>query len=107
MVLDGYVEDEYNAVHLAKLLSSCFVIRGGQLVVLKRLDAQFIVQIHVNLLNWVVKRLAAYQNNKNKKGLKKCLLFFRVLLPLLSSIQNRDALKMSVSLSFFLGRESL
>ncbi|XP_006455307.1 hypothetical protein AGABI2DRAFT_121237 [Agaricus bisporus var. bisporus H97] len=93
LVLDGYVEDEYNAVHLAKLLSSCFVIRGGQLVVLKRLDAQFIVQIHVNLLNWVVKRLAAYQNNKNKKGLKKCLLFFRVLLPLLSSIQNRDALK--------------
>lgn len=97
LVLDGCVEDEYNAVHLAKLLSSCFVIRGGQLVVLKRLDPQFIVQIQVNLLNWIVKRLAVYQNNKNKKGLKNCLLFFKVLVPLLNSIQNRDALKMLVS----------
>ncbi len=75
-------------------------MRGAQLAVLKRLDAQLIVQIQTNLLGWVVKRLATYQNDKNKKRLRKCLLFFRVLVPLLSAIQNRDALKMSGLVSF-------
>ena len=101
--MDGYVEDEYSAVQLAKLLSSCYVIRGGQLVVVKRLGTEFIVQVQTNLLNWVVKRIAAYQNHKNKKNLKKCMLFFRVLVPLLSSIQNRDALKMLVLFTLISG----
>jgi len=95
--MDGYVEDEYNAVQLAKLLASCFVLRGGQLAVIKRLDADYIVQIQIDLLNWIAKRIAAYQNNnKNKKNLRKSLLLFRAMTPLLSLIQNRDALKMLV-----------
>lgn len=94
--MDGYVEDEYSAVQLAKLLSSCYVIRGGQLAIVKRLPPEYIVQVQTNLLNWVVKRIAAYQSHKNKKNLRKCLVFFKVLIPLLSSIQNRDALKMCV-----------
>ncbi|KAF5348797.1 hypothetical protein D9756_009780 [Leucocoprinus leucothites] len=98
LVMDGYVEDEYSAVQLAKLLSSCYVIRGGQLAIVKRLSTEYIVQVQTNLLNWIVKRIAAYQNNKNKKNLRKSLLFFRVLVPLLSSIQNRDALKIKAHL---------
>jgi len=95
--MDGYVEDEYNAVQLAKLLASCFVLRGGQLAVIKQLDADYIVRIQIDLLNWIARRIAAYQNNnKNKKNLRKSLLLFRAMTPLLSMIQNRDALKMLV-----------
>lgn len=103
--MDGYVEDEYSAVQLAKLLGSCFVLRGGQLAVIQRLDAQHIVQIQINLLNWIVRRIAACQ--KNKKNLRKSLLFFRVMEPLLSSIQNRDALKMCVVILFFFFPKSI
>ncbi|KXN89772.1 Cohesin subunit psc3 [Leucoagaricus sp. SymC.cos] len=98
LVIDGYVEDEYNAIQLTKLLSSCYVIRGGQLAIIKRLKPEYIVQIQTNLIGWIVKRIAAYQSNKNKKGLRRVLLFFRVLAPLLSSIQNRDALKIKAHL---------
>jgi cohesin complex subunit SA-1/2 len=78
---------------LAKLLSTCFIVRGSQLSILRRLDNQYIVQIHTNLLSWIAKRIATYENNKNKKSLKSAIGFFRVLMPLLGAIQSRDALK--------------
>ena len=96
LVLDGVVHDESNALLLAKLLSSSFAIRGSQLSIVRRLDSQYIVQIHTQLLSWIGKKLAAYENTKNKKGLKTAVMFFKVMVPLFSIIQSRDALKMSV-----------
>ena len=81
---------------MAKLLSQCFVLRGSQLSVLRRLDAQFIVQIHINLLNWIAKRLKAYESNKNKRLKKTSILFFRLLVPLVNGIDDEHALKMYV-----------
>ena len=40
------------------------------------------------------KRLAGYESTKNKKARNKCIKFFRVLLPLLSHLDGRDALAM-------------
>lgn len=99
MVLDGVVHDESHSVALAKLFNTAFVVRGSQLSILRRLDSQFVVEIHTTLLTWIGKRLTAYQTNKNKKSLKTGVLFFRVLLPLLVVIQSRDALRMWVSIS--------
>ncbi|KAJ3515607.1 hypothetical protein NLJ89_g1655 [Agrocybe chaxingu] len=79
LVLDGVVRDETNAVQLAKLLSTCFIVRGNQLSVLRRLDSD--------------KRIATYEKNKNKRGLKSAIALFRVLIPLLSAVPSRDALK--------------
>lgn len=94
MVLDGIVYDESDAVQLAKLLATCFVIRGSQLSIVRRLDGQFVVHVHNELLSWIVKRIAVYESNKNKKSLKSAISFFRVLTPLLGTIQSREALKM-------------
>jgi len=94
LVLDGVVSDEGNAVQLSKLLSTCLIVRGSQLSVLRRLPSQYIIQIQTNLLSWVAKRIAAYENNKNKKSLRQAIAFFKVLVPLLGAIQSRDALKM-------------
>jgi cohesin complex subunit SA-1/2 len=80
---------------LAKLLSSSFVVRGPQLSIVRRLDSQFIIQIHNALLTWIGKRLAVYEANKDKKAIKKAVQFFKVLVPLLVGVDNRDALKMS------------
>lgn len=94
LVLDGVVEDETNAVALSKQLASSFLIRGAQLSVVRRIEGQYVVQIHTTLLSWIGKRLAAYEHNKNKKSRKIAILFFRVLAPMLSMIDSREALKM-------------
>ena len=83
-----------HAIALGKALSACLLIRGAQLAVVRRLDPKYVVDLHIVSLNWVGKRLAAYENGKNKKARNKCILFFRVLQPLLSSIDNQDSLKM-------------
>ncbi|EGO01292.1 hypothetical protein SERLA73DRAFT_87834, partial [Serpula lacrymans var. lacrymans S7.3] len=93
LVLDGVVQGEEHSVSLAKQLASSFIIRGAQLSVVRRLDSKFVVQIHTNLLTWIVKRLTTYETNKNKKSRNLAILFFRVMLPLLTSVESRDALK--------------
>ncbi|KAG7442823.1 uncharacterized protein BT62DRAFT_935557 [Guyanagaster necrorhizus] len=93
LILDSVVRDETNAVQLAKQLASCFVIRGIQLSIIRRLDSEYIVQIHTNLISWLGKRLSTYQSNNNKKSLKRTILCFRVLTQMLSVIQSREALQ--------------
>ena len=93
-MLDNIVDGETHAVALAKQLVSSFLIRGAQLSVVRRIDSQYIVQIQTNLLTWLGKRLATYENNKNKKSRRTALLFFRVLIPMLATLDSRDALKM-------------
>lgn len=94
LYLDSVVHSEDHAIALAKALSACLLIRGAQLSIVRRLDSKHIVDIHTTSLNWVGKRLAAYETAKNKKARNKCITFFRVLLPFCSSIDNRDSLAM-------------
>ncbi|KAF9559794.1 hypothetical protein CPC08DRAFT_666116 [Agrocybe pediades] len=93
LVLDGLVSDEANAVQLAKLISTAFVVRGSQLSVLRRLPTQNVIQIQTHLISWIGKRIMGYEANKNKKSLRLAIAFFKVLLPLLSTLHSRDALK--------------
>ncbi|KAF9029519.1 hypothetical protein BDZ89DRAFT_1065307 [Hymenopellis radicata] len=93
LVIDGVVDDEENAIHLAKQLATCFVIRGAQLTVIRRLDVNFVVQIHSTLLSWLGKRLASYNADKNKNALKRTLSCFRPLTQMLAVVQDREALK--------------
>ncbi|TFK31727.1 hypothetical protein BDQ12DRAFT_93119 [Crucibulum laeve] len=104
LVLDGVVRDESNSLQLAKVLANCFVIRGSQLSVVRRLESQYIVQIHTTLLTWIGKRLATYQSNKNKKSLKSAVMFFRALVPLVSMIESRDALKIKAHMDQILAQ---
>ena len=85
---------EEHSIALGKSLSACLLIRGAQLSVVRRLDSKYIVEIQTASLDWVSKRLAAYEAAKNKKARTKCIRFFRVLLPLLSSVKQQDALTM-------------
>jgi len=94
LVLDSVVRGEDHTVALAKQLGQSFMIRGAQLSVVKRLDSQYIVQTHTNLLTWIVKRIGTYEASKNKKARKTAILFFKVLHPLLAAVDSRDALKM-------------
>ena len=94
LVLDGIVPDETNIVQLAKQLAPTFILRGAHLTVLKRLEAQYVVQIQTILLSWIAKRIAAYEANSNKKSLRVAITFYRALIPLLPGVQSRDAMKM-------------
>ncbi|KAH9934133.1 uncharacterized protein B0H18DRAFT_1207681 [Fomitopsis serialis] len=92
LLLDGMVYTEDHTVALGKTLRACLIIRGAQLTVVKKLEGKFVVNIHTSLLTWTTKRIAAYENAKNKKARNKCILFFKAMLPLLSTLDNRDAL---------------
>lgn len=94
MFVDGMPTTEDDAVALAKLLSSAFLIRGAQLAVVRRLDSNFVVQIHMGLINWICKRITTADTAGNKKARNKNILFFKVLLPLLNSVDSRDSLRM-------------
>lgn len=72
----------------------CLIIRGAQLSVVRRLESEHVVDIHIQALSWLVKRIATYEGAKNKKARSKSITFFKVLLSLLGAIDNRDALKM-------------
>ncbi|KIJ64745.1 hypothetical protein HYDPIDRAFT_28110 [Hydnomerulius pinastri MD-312] len=92
LVLDGVVKGEEHTVGLAKQLASSFIIRGAQLAVVRRLDGQYIVKAHKELLKDIIKNISGYQTSKNKKRLNTAALFFKVLTPLLSAVESRDAL---------------
>lgn len=72
------------------------MMRGAQLAVVRKLEGQHTVAIHTQLLGWIVKRLGAYEGNKNSKK-DTAILFFKVLQPLLTPLDNRDALAMYAS----------
>ena len=94
LYLDGITTSEEHTVALAKSLAACFLIRGAHLAIVRRLDSQFVVDVHINALTWISKRLAAYENAKNKSGISKSLTFFKVLVPLSSTLDSRDSMKM-------------
>ncbi|KAJ3814593.1 hypothetical protein F5876DRAFT_62181 [Lentinula aff. lateritia] len=89
--------DDTKFAALGKLLSSCFLLRGGQLTILRRLDVQLLVEIHTSLLSWIIKQIGA-RPSSNSKDLKILLSFFQGLVPLVSAVQNRDALRIKAHL---------
>ncbi|KAH9854575.1 hypothetical protein C2E23DRAFT_817055 [Lenzites betulinus] len=98
LYLDAVVHTEDHAIALAKALAACMIVRGAQLSIVRRLDSKYVVEIHTVSLNWFGKRLATYETGKKKKARNKCISFFRVLVPLLSSIDNRDSLQIKAHL---------
>ncbi|KAI0089427.1 hypothetical protein BDY19DRAFT_1070111 [Irpex rosettiformis] len=107
MVLDGISPTEENSVALSKLLSTAFLIRGAQLSIVKRLDSQFVVSIHTSLISWLFKRIAAYDAAGNKKARTKCITFFKVLTPLVNSIDNRNSLRIKAHLDQILAQSKV
>jgi cohesin complex subunit SA-1/2 len=94
-VIEG-VAGEEKVYQLGKALSSSFLLRGTHLAVVRKLASEHIVQIQLDLLSWLVKRLASLQQSEKDRGFRKALSLFRTLNPLLSALQSRDGLKMSV-----------
>ena len=86
------VRTENHTIALGKTLRACLIIRGAQLTVVKKLEGRYVVDIHTTLLSWITKRIAAYEGAKNKKARNKSILLFKALLPILSTLDNRDAL---------------
>jgi cohesin complex subunit SA-1/2 len=96
LVMDSVVKDEERTVNLAKQLASSFIIRGAQLAVVRKLDGKYIAKAHKDLLKETIKNISACEKSKNKKRLHTAVLFFKVLVPLLSAVESRDALAMYV-----------
>ncbi|EJD51835.1 hypothetical protein AURDEDRAFT_82703 [Auricularia subglabra TFB-10046 SS5] len=98
LYLEDVVQTESHAVALAKALAPSFIIRGAQLAVVRRLESQHLVAVHTNGISWIIKQVQTHDTNSNMKMKRKALMFFKVLAPLLASIENRDALKIKAHL---------
>lgn len=94
MFTDGLTPSEAHSVALAKALSTSLVIRGAQLSIARRLDSKHVVEIHTASLSWVIKRIAGYESSNNKKKKADSIEFFRVLHPLLATIESGEAVLM-------------
>ncbi|KIK96764.1 hypothetical protein PAXRUDRAFT_825621 [Paxillus rubicundulus Ve08.2h10] len=92
LVMDSVVKDEERTINLAKQLASSFIIRGAQLAVVRKLDGKYIAKVHKDLLKEAIKNISTCEKSKNKKRLHTAVLFFKVLVPLLSAVESRDAL---------------
>ncbi|KAI0795779.1 hypothetical protein C8Q75DRAFT_747433 [Abortiporus biennis] len=98
LYMDGIAHSEDHTIALGKLLATCFLIRGAQLSVVRRLDPKFIVEVHTKAIDWLGKRLSSYENANNKKAKNKCLPFFKALAPLCTAIDTRDSMKIKAHL---------
>ncbi|KZV96026.1 hypothetical protein EXIGLDRAFT_833952, partial [Exidia glandulosa HHB12029] len=107
LYLDDVVQTESHAIALAKVLSTAFFVRGQQLTVTRRMDSQHVVAVHTNGISWIVKQIATHESNKNARMKRKALMFFKVLALLLSSIENRDAMKIKAHLDQTLAQAKL
>lgn len=90
------MRSEENAVALAKVLAGAFLLRGAQLMVVRRIDSQHIVAFHTMAITWLLKRISAYDSANNKKAKNKIIIFFKCLSSLLGSVDARSSLQMSV-----------
>jgi len=92
------VDTEEHAIALAKLLSSHFSIRGAHLTVQARLSSQHVSHILTGLSNWLVQKLRAAEQEKDRGMTKKVSTLFRALVQLVVGLEPTDALKLCVAL---------
>jgi hypothetical protein len=55
--IDGQTKSEEPAVMLAKAFATHFILRGAQLAVLGRLPTPSLVEIHTDLINYLVNKM--------------------------------------------------
>ncbi|KAF8270027.1 hypothetical protein EI94DRAFT_1723662 [Lactarius quietus] len=96
LLLEDVAPDETHSISLAKSLMPCLMMRGAQLAVVRKLDGQHIVSIH-----------SRYENNSNKRMRDLSILFFKVLQPLLTPVESRDALTIKACLDQVLAQAKI
>lgn len=92
------MDTEEHAIALAKLLASYFSIRGAHLAVQARLASQYVSQIITGLSSWLVQKLAAASEKRDKEMIKKISALFRAPGQLVVGLEPTDALKLCVAL---------
>lgn len=84
--LNNANNDEANLIHLAKLLSSCLVVRGAHLTILQRIDSKELIKMHEDLINQILKGQVQW-------------IILKALAQLVISFQPNEALKIQVGLN--------
>lgn len=110
LFLDADVPEPVAPLALSKLLASAFTIHGTHFTVLKQLHPSDAHDFHSSSIDYIAAKVGRYikQERANKaKDVKarlaakrsQALTFFKCLLPLLSPVNGRDALKLKHHLS--------
>lgn len=96
--MDGDIE-EAQLLALAKVLSSILVVSGPHFRILAKIDSAALVSIHTSLLDSVCKLVGQHTDKGNKPKLRKALVLFKALPPLLAGAVGKDALAIHAHLA--------
>ena len=76
------------------MLVNSIVVRGAQLAITKRLPAEDLVKLHTESLSFIVKKIAAFEDDKRTQARNRALSFFKALAQLLLGVDGKSALSM-------------
>lgn len=93
MYLNDQVHSEESAIALAKLFAAHFIHRGAQLAVLGRLSSSSLLDIHKDLIDYLVRKLR--HADDDEASMTKITTLFRVLSHLIATgTPPEDTLKL-------------
>ncbi|GAA5978615.1 hypothetical protein JCM10908_004424 [Rhodotorula pacifica] len=93
---------EENLVSLGRHLQGVAAVRGAQLAIVSTLPHEDHLRLHLDGLQWVVSKLARFEEAKRKADRDRALSFFKALGHLLFGLDGRSALKVKTTLDALL-----
>lgn len=92
---------------LTKILSHILVFTGPQFKILAKIDSNSFTSMHKTLIDWIIMTIGQHQTKGNKPKLKKSLIFFKALVPLLAGAVGHDALAIHAHMAEALEKTSV
>ncbi|KAG8707915.1 hypothetical protein FRC09_001541 [Ceratobasidium sp. 395] len=93
LYIDNITKSDANTIALSKALQSALVIRGAQLLILRRLDTAQVASVHTTCISWIVKKISAFEAMGNKSARNRAVAFFKSLVWLLGTVESADAIR--------------
>ncbi|GAA6003229.1 hypothetical protein JCM10207_001811 [Rhodosporidiobolus poonsookiae] len=94
-------------VSLGRNLVGVVVVRGAHLAIVKSLPSADHLRLHLDALQYIVKKLAHYEETKRRDERNKAVGFYKALAHLLFGLDGRSALKVKTSLDAMLEENSV
>ncbi|GAA5877410.1 hypothetical protein JCM16303_003321 [Sporobolomyces ruberrimus] len=98
LYLDSSDASDEHLVSLGRNLVQIAVVRGAQLAVVSTIPAEHHLRIHVDALDFIVKRIKQFVETKRTDERNKALSFFKALAHLVFGLDGRGALKAKTTL---------
>ncbi|GAA6060152.1 hypothetical protein JCM10212_001449 [Sporobolomyces blumeae] len=98
LYLDSSDSSDEPLIALGRNLVGVCVVRGAQLAVVSSIPSADHLRIHIDSINYIVKRVKTFEDTKRRDDRNKALSFFKALAHLVFGLDGRSALKAKLAL---------